>query len=47
MRSPFRSAEHFEIEQVIEHETRSHLCRWVNLARRSPRPGPSAFNYRP
>lgn len=48
VRSPFRSAEYFEIEQVIDpRETRSHLCRWVNLARRSLRPGPSAFGYRP
>lgn len=47
-RSPSRSAEHFEIEQVIDpRETRSHLCRWVNLARRSLRPGLSAFSYRP
>jgi propionyl-CoA carboxylase beta chain len=45
VRSPFRSAEYFEIEQVIDpRETRSHLCRWVNLARRSLRPRPSAFS---
>ena len=48
VRSPFRSAELFEIEQVIDpRETRTHLCRWVNLARRSLRPGLSAFSYRP
>jgi acetyl-CoA carboxylase carboxyltransferase component len=47
-RSPFRSAEYFEIEQIIDpRDTRGHLCRWVNLAQRSLRTGPSAFGYRP
>jgi len=48
VRSPFRSAEYFEIEQIIEPSTtRSHLCRWANLVRRSLKPEPSAFTYRP
>lgn len=48
VRSPFRSAEYFEIENIIDpRETRSHLCHWANLARRSLTTGPSAFTYRP
>ena len=48
VRSPFRSAEYFEIEQIIEPSTtRSHLCRWANLVRRNLKPGPNAFTYRP
>jgi propionyl-CoA carboxylase beta chain len=48
VRSPYRSAEFFEIEQIIDpRETRAHLCRWVNLARRALETGPSAFGYRP
>lgn len=48
LRSPFRSAEYFEIEQIIEpRTTRSHLCRWANLVRRTLKQEPSAFTYRP
>lgn len=48
VRSPFRSAEYFEIEQIIDpRETRSHLCRWANLVYRTLEPGPSRFGYRP
>lgn len=48
LRSPFRSAEYFEIEDIIDpRETRPILCRWAKLARRSLRPGPTAFGYRP
>ncbi|MEE4302153.1 MAG: carboxyl transferase domain-containing protein [Pseudomonadales bacterium] len=48
VRSPFRSAEFFEIEQIIDpRETRAHLCRWVRLARRALETGPSRFGYRP
>ena len=48
VRSPFRSAEFFEVEQIINpSDTRSHLCRWANLVRRTLKPGPSAFTYRP
>jgi acetyl-CoA carboxylase carboxyltransferase component len=47
LRSPFRSAEYFEIEEIIDpRETREHLCRWAVLARRSLRPVPPAFWYR-
>lgn len=48
LRSPFRSAEHFEIEEIIDpRETRPRLCEWAQLARRASRPGPTAFSYRP
>ncbi len=48
LRSPFRSAEYFEIEEIIDpRDTRLNLCRWANLAYRSLRPGPSAFTFRP
>ena len=48
LRSPFRSAEHFEIEEIIDpRETRPILCRWARLARRTLRPGQTSFSYRP
>jgi acetyl-CoA carboxylase carboxyltransferase component len=48
VRSPFRSAEFFEIEEIIDpRETRPVLCRWVHLARKALRPGPQAFTFRP
>jgi acetyl-CoA carboxylase carboxyltransferase component len=48
VRSPFRSAEFFEIEDIIDpRETRPELCRWVNLVQRTLRPGRQAFAYRP
>jgi acetyl-CoA carboxylase carboxyltransferase component len=48
VRSPFRSAEFFEIEDIIDpRDTRSVLCRWVNLVQRTLRPGRQAFTYRP
>jgi acetyl-CoA carboxylase carboxyltransferase component len=48
VRSPFRSAEFFEIEEIIDpRDTRSNLCRWANLAYRALTPGPVAFSYRP
>jgi acetyl-CoA carboxylase carboxyltransferase component len=48
VRSPFRSAEHFEIEEIIDpRETRPLLCRWVKLARKTLRPGTVNFSYRP
>ncbi|MFN0096138.1 MAG: acyl-CoA carboxylase subunit beta [Dehalococcoidia bacterium] len=47
-RSPFRSAEVFEIEEVIDpRETRPILCRWANLVAPSRRPGPMAWTFRP
>ena len=48
LRSPFRSAEHFEIEEIVDpRETRPILCRWARLARRALRPGQVSFSYRP
>ena len=48
LRSPFRSAEYFEIEEIIDpRKTRSVLCRWANLARRALVPGSVRFGYRP
>lgn len=48
VRSPHRSAEFFEIEEIIDpRDTRPVLCEWVDLARRTLRPGPSTFGYRP
>ena len=47
-RSPFRSAEFFEIEDVIDpRDTRPALCRWADLAYGALRPGSSTFGYRP
>ncbi|MFV2089685.1 MAG: acyl-CoA carboxylase subunit beta [Pseudomonadales bacterium] len=48
VRSPFRSAEFFEIEEIIDpRDTRSVLCRWVQLARRAQNTEPARFWYRP
>lgn len=48
VRSPFRSAEFFEIEEIIDpRDTRPNLCRWAELAYRALRPGPVGFTYRP
>lgn len=48
LRSPFRSAEYFEIEEIIDpRSTRSELCHWAGLVRASLRPGPHAVTYRP
>ena len=48
VRSPFRSAEHFEIEEIIDpRHTRPVLCRWANLVAGARRPGRQAFTYRP
>ncbi|WP_423919662.1 acyl-CoA carboxylase subunit beta [Candidatus Poriferisodalis sp.] len=48
VRSPHRSAEFFEVEEIIDpRDTRPLLCEWADLARRSLRPGPSTFGYRP
>ncbi len=48
VRSPFRSAEFFEIEEIIDpRDTRPKLCHWATLAYRSLRPGSTAFSYRP
>jgi len=48
LRSPFRSAEFFEIEEIIDpRETRPILCRWASLARKATKPGCYAFTFRP
>jgi acetyl-CoA carboxylase carboxyltransferase component len=48
VRSPFRTAEFFEIEEIIDpRQTRANLCRWAKLAARSLRPGPVSFGFRP
>lgn len=48
VRSPFRSAEYFEIEEIIDpRDSRPILCRWTHLARRATFPGRQAFTYRP
>lgn len=48
VRSPFRSAEYFEIEEIIDpRETRPILCRWAHLARRATSTGPHAITFRP
>ena len=47
-RSPYRSAEVFEIEEVIDpRDTRPTLCRWANLVAPTRRPGTMAWTYRP
>ncbi len=48
VRSPHRSAEFFEIEEIIDpRDTRKVLCEWAGLVQRSLEPGPVAFPYRP
>ena len=48
VRSPFRSAEYFEIEEIIDpRDTRPVLCQWVRLARKALRAQPAQFTYRP
>ncbi len=48
LRSPHRSAEFYEIEQIIDpRDTRPMLCDWVRLARRTLRPSAPSWGYRP
>lgn len=48
VRSPHRSAEFYEIEQIIDpRDTRPMLCDWVRLAQRTLRTEPPAWGYRP
>ncbi|MFN0089694.1 MAG: acyl-CoA carboxylase subunit beta [Acidimicrobiales bacterium] len=47
-RTPFRSAEVFEIEEIIDpRNTRPLLCQWVNLVSSRLTTGPTSFTYRP
>ncbi len=48
LRSPYRSAEYFEIEEIIDpRNTRHKVCHWARLAFRTLKTGPSSFSYRP
>jgi acetyl-CoA carboxylase carboxyltransferase component len=48
LRSPFRSAESFWIEEIVDpRETRPRLCEFVTLAARVLEPGPSLHAMRP
>lgn len=48
VRSPHRSAEFYEIEQIIDpRDTRPILCDWVRLARRTLSPGATHWGFRP
>lgn len=48
VRSPHRSAEFFEIEEIIDpRDTRPLLCEWIGLVQHSLEEGPSSFAYRP
>ena len=48
LRSPFRTAESFYAEEIIDpRETRPLLCEWAGLAQRMLETGPSSFGMRP
>lgn len=48
VRSPFRTAEPFDIEEIIDpRDTRQMLCEWVALAYRTLIPGKIATGFRP
>lgn len=48
LRSPHRSAEFYEIEQIVDpRDTRPLLVDWARLARRSLRPGRPDWGFRP
>jgi len=48
LRSPFRTAESFYAEEIIDpRDTRPLLCEWANLAQRMNETGPSSFGMRP
>jgi acetyl-CoA carboxylase carboxyltransferase component len=48
VRSPHRSAEFYEIEQIVDpRDTRAMLCEWVHLARRTMKPTNPSWGYRP
>jgi propionyl-CoA carboxylase beta chain len=48
LRSPFRTAEAFYAEEIIDpRDTRPLLCEWARLAQRVTATGPSSFGMRP
>jgi acetyl-CoA carboxylase carboxyltransferase component len=48
VRSPFRTAEKFGVEELIApRETRPLLCEFANLAAPLRKPGPASFGFRP
>jgi acetyl-CoA carboxylase carboxyltransferase component len=48
LRSPFRSAERFYVEEIIPpSETRRWLCEFAGLATAAPQGAPAGFRYRP
>ena len=48
LRSPFRSAERFYVEEIVPPaETRRWLCEFAGLAGRVPAAAPRGFHYRP
>ncbi|MGH9307110.1 MAG: acyl-CoA carboxylase subunit beta [Acidimicrobiales bacterium] len=48
VRSPFRTAESFLVEEIIDpRHTRELLCEFANLAAPLRRPGPTSWGYRP
>lgn len=48
VRSPFRSAERFAVEEIIApRETRALLCEFANLVAPLRRAGPASFGFRP
>ena len=48
VRSPHRSAEFFEVEEIIDpRDTRPMLCEWVDLVQRAIPLGSPAFGFRP
>ena len=48
LRSPFRTAENFAVEEIIDpRETRPLLCEFADLAAKRREVGPSSFGMRP
>ncbi|HSG88561.1 MAG TPA: carboxyl transferase domain-containing protein [Pseudomonadales bacterium] len=48
VRSPFRTAEAFMVEEIIDpRDTRPLLCEFANLVAKRRRPGPGSVRYRP
>jgi propionyl-CoA carboxylase beta chain len=48
VRSPFRTAEHFGVEAIIDpRETRAQLCRFAGMAQRVLKPGAKGRGLRP